>query len=234
MGAGVDTVGFSSTIDEHNYDDIAGIVDLALQRGVAAVSFMQNRYNRRAIFDRSRWQRYRLVCEQLYELMLEHRGILDVYTHDPFMLGLLDDRLTGEQVRADFIGANLCNVASSMVSIDPVGNVTGCNFIPEVIGNVREESFGAIWQRLIDRYADDRNPPTGACSSCGVLASCMGGCKAFHYVDRYDERCGESRFGEVEPHGLPVAAFESGVPDRAAGVFVQQVRPVSRLALGSE
>lgn len=230
LAAGVQTVGFSCTIDRHNYDDIPDIVALALRSGVHAVSFMQNRYNLRDVFNRSLWLRYAEVCKQIYELMLTHRGRLDIYTHDPFMLTLLDDRLDDNMARSDFIGANLCNVGTSMVSIDPVGNVTGCNFISEAIGNVREEPFAAIWNRLVERYSDRKQPPRGACSNCGVLSSCMGGCKAYHYVDKYDERCGEVRFGEQQAHGWPVASIDAVPPDRSAGVFIGMPRPVSRLA----
>jgi len=229
LSSEVETVGFSCTIDRHNYDTIHEIVDLALKHGVNAISFMQNRYNLRDIFDRRLWRRYEQVCRAIYELILEYRGRLDIYTHDPFMLTLLDDRLDDPHVRADFIGANLCNVATSMVSIDPVGDVTGCNFISEVIGNVRKESFTEIWSRLVDRYSDQKNPPTGACTNCGVLASCMGGCKAFHYVGKYDERCGETRFGEPEPHGLPVAIVDTLQPTRKPGVFLGVPTIASRL-----
>lgn len=233
LASDVDTVGFSSTIDSHNYDTIADIVDLALRTGVHAISFMQNRYNLRDVFDRALWRRYEQVCRDIYELMLEHRGRLDIYTHDPFMLTLLDHRLDDEERRAAFIGSNLCNVATSMVSIDPVGNVTGCNFIPEAIGNVRDEPFGAIWDRLVERYSDEREPPTGACTGCGTLASCMGGCKAFHYIGKWDERCGETRFGEPDPHGLPVAAVDAITPARAPGVFLGLPRVGSRLTQAS-
>jgi AdoMet-dependent heme synthase len=230
LGSGIDTVGFSCTIDRHNYDRIPDIVDLARRTGVQAVSFMQNRYNLRDVFDRDLWLRYEQVCRDVYELMLRHRGELDIYTHDPFMLTLLDTRLDDDAARATFIGSNLCNVGTSMVSIDPVGNVTGCNFIPEAIGNVRDESFDAIWNRLVDRYSDEREPPTGACTGCGVAAKCMGGCKAYHYVGKYDERCGQTRFGEHDPHGLAAAAVPALVPDRAAGVFLGMPRAISRLA----
>ncbi|ONI91742.1 hypothetical protein ALI22I_07700 [Saccharothrix sp. ALI-22-I] len=229
LAAGMDTVGFSCTIDKHNYDDIERIVALALDRGVHAVSFMQNRYNLRDVFDRSLWARYEQVCQTLYELMLEYRGKLDIYTHDPFMLTLLDQRLDDDAARRDFIGANLCNVGTSMVSIDPVGNVTGCNFISEAIGNVREEPFADIWDRLVSRYSDRSEPPRGACTGCSELASCMGGCKAYHYVDKYDERCGQTRFGEATAHGLAVASVDAVVPDRAPGVFLGIPRMGTRL-----
>ena len=220
LNSPVETVGFSCTIDRHNYDTIPEIVALATGSGVQAISFMQNRYNLRDIFDRSVQRQYERTCRQIYELMLDYRGRLDIYTHDPFMLTILDHRLTDESARADFIGANLCNVGTSMVSIDPVGNVTGCNFISQTMGNVREQPFREIWDKIVTHYSDKLNPPTGACGSCGVLSKCMGGCKAYHYIDKYDERCGESRFGEHTPHGLPVATVNAIVPDRAPGVFL--------------
>lgn len=230
LDSDVETVGFSCTIDRHNYAAIPDIIELAVRSGVQAISFMQNRYNLRDVFDRSLWRSYEETCRQIYELILLNQGRIDIYTHDPFMLTLLDDRLSDEHARADFIGANLCNVATSMVSIDPVGNITGCNFIPEVIGNVREEPFRVIWDRLVEKYSDEREPPTGACAQCGVLAQCMGGCKAYHYVGKYDERCGETRFGESAPHGLRQATVEAVIPDRAPGVFLGMPAVTSRLA----
>ncbi|KWX02264.1 hypothetical protein TH66_11025 [Carbonactinospora thermoautotrophica] len=232
--AGVPTVGFSTTIDTHNYADVEKIAAFAAELGVDAVSFMQNRYNRKNVFDRSVWPRYRDVCARLYELILRYRGRLDVYTHDPFMLTLLDERLDDPQERADFIGANLCNVGTSMVSIDPVGNVTGCNFIEETVGNVREEPFAVIWERLVDRYSDAKEPPTGPCVSCSVSGSCMGGCKAFHYSGKYDERCGAQRFGDDQPHGLPTSQVTISAPEpqRAPGVFLGMPRPRARSTRG--
>lgn len=117
LNSSVETVGFSCTIDQHNYATIPEIVALAMDSGVQAISFMQNRYNLRDIFDRSIQRQYESTCRQIYELMLDYRGRLDIYTHDPFMLTILDDRLSSESARADFIGANLCNVGTSMVSI---------------------------------------------------------------------------------------------------------------------
>ncbi len=222
LEAGVSTVGFSTTLDVHNYGEVRQIAELAESLGLHAVSFMQNRYNRPGVFDRALWQQYQDVCKGLYELMLEFRGRVDIYTHDPFMLSLLDDRLEDPNARADFIGANICNVATGMISIDPVGNVTGCNFIEEVIGNVREEPVAAIWDRLVHRYSDSEEPPDGPCSGCSDKPGCMGGCKAFHYNGKYDERCGEQRFGHPEPHGVsarPLPMYPTAPLSQKAGSF---------------
>ncbi|WP_067682380.1 radical SAM/SPASM domain-containing protein [Nocardia miyunensis] len=220
--AGIPAVGFSTTIDTHNYSDIERIAEFARDLGVDAVSFMQNRYNLTGVFDRSLWPTYLQVCQNLYQLMLDYQGTLDVYTHDPFMLTVLDDRLSDRTAREAFIGSNLCNVGTGMVSIDPVGNVSGCNFIEESIGNVREEPFQQIWDRLVDRYSDRSDPPTGPCGSCSALGPCMGGCKAFHYNGKYDERCGAQRFIDPEPHELATAdrPIPETAPTRSPGVFV--------------
>ncbi|WP_280332903.1 radical SAM/SPASM domain-containing protein [Nocardia wallacei] len=229
---GMATVGFSTTIDSHNYEHVDRIVDFALDIGVDAISFMQNRYNLHSVFDRTLWPRYQQVCERLYQLILDHQGVLDIYTHDPFMLTLIDDRLTDQTARELFIGSNLCNVGTSMVSIDPVGNVSGCNFIEEAVGNVRDEPFADIWRRLVDRYSDRREPPAGPCGSCSALGPCMGGCKAFHYNGKYDERCGAQRFVDFGPHGLDTAqqTISAAAPQRAPGVFVG----LPRLRVGAE
>lgn len=220
--AGISTVGFSTTIDSHNYGQVRQIAEFAHSLGVDAVSFMQNRYNLTEVFDRTLWPSYEAVCRELYQLTLDYQGVLDVYTHDPFMLTILDDRLSAREARDAFIGSNLCNVGTSMVSIDPVGNVSGCNFIEESIGNVRDEPFQQIWDRLIIRYSDRREPPRGPCTSCSALGPCMGGCKAFHYNGKYDERCGAQRFADAAPHRLDSAhrAIPSKSPGRLPGVFL--------------
>jgi radical SAM protein with 4Fe4S-binding SPASM domain len=224
LEAGVPTVGFSTTIDVHNYHRLDDVVALARRIGVQAISFMQNRYNRPGIFDRALWIDYVAVCRELYELIVAHQNVLDIYTHDPFMLTLLDDRIASDAARADFIGANMCNVATSMVSIDPTGNVTGCNFIEEVIGNVRREPFIDIWNRLVARYSDRIEPPGGPCSGCAHSTTCVGGCKAFHYNGKYDERCGETRFGHDEPHRmtkLSLPLYPEAPLHRKAGVYAR-------------
>ena len=52
----------------------------------------------------------------------------------------------------------------------------------------------------------------------------MGGCKAFHYTGKYDERCGETRFGEDRPHGLsvlPLPSYPTAPLHREAGKYIR-------------
>lgn len=223
--AGVPTVGFSTTIDAWNYARIPEIVGIALEHGLHAISFMQNRYNRPGVFQRPQWREYHRVCREIYEISIKNRGVLDVYTHDPFMLSLLDDRIIDPLEREDFIGANACNVGKSMVSIDPVGNVVACNFLDEVFGNVREEPFSDIWNRLVNHYANRHAALNGPCSGCSQESSCAGGCQAFHFHGIFDERCGEIRFGENIPHRnftnlQPLPQFRKAAEKVVPGTYI--------------
>ena len=213
--AGIANVGFSVAMDEYNYGALKDIVELAIELGMTDVSFMQTRYMSGHTLGSQFLGVYKSVCRQIYELSLQYRGVIDIYSHDPFMLHLIDDRLRDDRAAYEsFVGANVCNVGTSMVSIDPVGNVTGCNFLRESFGNVRDEPFQGIWERLVNHYRPVKRPGAGACQGCDLSSSCSTGCLAFHRADEnVDARCSTSRFPEVSAFPIPA----DGVPMPAAG-----------------
>jgi len=196
-------VGMSMAIENRNYARIEEVVELGAELGVDFISLMQVRPNLPNTFERYDWSGYQSLAADLYELILRYRGTIDVYTHDPFMISLMDDRIGSELAREDFIAHNQCNVGKYMMSICPNGDVTGCNFIEHVVGNLRVDSVETIWNRLVDEY-DDGKREGGPCSGCGKLSACKTGCKAFHlpFETRYDKRCEGERFGEWTPEGL--------------------------------
>lgn len=204
--AGISKVGFSVAMDEYNYGAIESTVELAVDLGMTDVSFMQTRYMSGHTLSPQFLGVYKSVCREIYELSLQYRGALDIYTHDPFMLHLIDERLRDDRAAySSFVGANVCNVGTNMVSIDPVGNVTGCNFLRESFGNVREEPFQKIWERLIDHYRPVKEPLSGACKGCSRASSCSTGCLAFHQAGvNVDARCSTSRFTDVSVRPVPV------------------------------
>ncbi|MBB2988529.1 radical SAM/SPASM domain-containing protein [Terracoccus luteus] len=226
--AGMSKVGFSVAIDEYNYGAIASTVELAVALGLTDVSFMQTRYMSGHTLGAHFLGVYKSVCREIYELSLQYRGVLDIYTHDPFMLHLIDDRLRDDPASyASFVGANVCNVGTNMVSIDPVGNVTGCNFLRESFGNVREEPFQEIWERLVDHYRPVKKPQSGACTGCSVASSCSTGCLAFHQAGvNVDARCSTSRFPEVSARPVPVeVASRPAVSPHADGRVLLPLAP---------
>ena len=68
-----------------------------------------------------------------------------------------------------------------------------------------------------------------------ALGPCMGGCKAFHYNGKYDERCGAQRFTDTAPHGLGSAdqVIPENSPGRAPGVFLGLPRARSATSGGT-
>jgi radical SAM protein with 4Fe4S-binding SPASM domain len=200
MQENIPTVGFSTTIDRWNYDQLDEIVALAKKLGVASLSFMQNRYNLPSKFEDNNSMQYEKICEKLFKLIIYNIGVIDIYTHDPFMLNFL----TGDfekKIAEKIICDNSCHVGLSKVSIDPVGNVTGCNFIAESIGNIRNDCIARIWEKLVNKYNTALDKP---CTSCAYLNVCSGGCKAFYYNGNFDQRCSVRRFNDKKSHNLDV------------------------------
>jgi len=72
-----------------------------------------------------------------------------------------------------------CGAGRLFCCIQPNGDVTPCMFIPSwVIGNLREESFEAIWEKMIaQRCFTDRESLEDNCGKCSYRYVC-GGCRA--------------------------------------------------------
>ena len=189
-------VGISMAVDTRNYHRIEGVAKMAEDLNIDCLSVMQTRPNKAHTFAMYDWSSYQQVCNYLYETIVQYRGRLDVYTHDPFMNTLLDARISSPAEREAFLAHNACNVGKYMMSICPNGDVTGCNFIERVVGNVRNEPISTIWDRLVGDY-DDREVKRGPCSTCSGQSSCQNGCKAFHlpYESEFDKRCDQGPFG---------------------------------------
>lgn len=192
-------VGVSMAIDTRNYKRIREVVELAAGWGVDFVSLMQVRPNKPHTFKAYDWSSYEAVCRDLYELILEYRGRVEIYSHDPFMITLMDVRLDNQREREEFVAHNQCNVGKYMMSICPDGEVTGCNFIERSVGNLRQAPLAVIWERLMREY-DDAHLREGPCVGCKNLGTCRTGCKAFHlpYESRFDKRCNEHPFNASE------------------------------------
>jgi radical SAM protein with 4Fe4S-binding SPASM domain len=69
-----------------------------------------------------------------------------------------------------------CQVGYGLCRISPVGCMTPCPLSDDVVGNVRERSFAALWaDSAWARYVRLEHLPAN-CRSCGDLETCRGGC----------------------------------------------------------
>lgn len=81
---------------------------------------------------------------------------------------------------ASFLGG--CGAGREYCAIQPNGDVTPCVFLPVVVGNLRESSFGEIWREsklLNDIRTRSRLKP--ACGRCNYKYVC-GGCRSRAYA----------------------------------------------------
>ena len=85
---------------------------------------------------------------------------------------------TGKQtmVLARYIGG--CGAGRCYCAIQPNGDVTPCVYIPSlVLGNLRYQKLGRIWDCELFRLLSDRADRGGHCRTCDFRAYC-GGCRA--------------------------------------------------------
>ena len=69
-----------------------------------------------------------------------------------------------------------------LVNIDWQGNVKPDPFFPEIIGNMTERPFSAIWldpeNALLARLREHPRKLSGKCADCGVIGICNGGSRS--------------------------------------------------------
>ena len=85
---------------------------------------------------------------------------------------------TGKQtmVLARYVGG--CGAGRCYCAIQPNGDVTPCVYIPSlVVGNLRNQRLGRIWDCEVFSLLSDRADRGGHCGSCNFRAYC-GGCRA--------------------------------------------------------
>ena len=131
---------------------------------------------------------YRFDPRRVIDFVVRHR--LDA----PFPIGMADNigYFTKEEpltrgdadARRCFPG---CGAGLSVVGIDSVGNVRGCESMYDerfIEGNLRLRSLREIWEDP-DAFSYNRrfDPSllTGECASCEMGAYCAGGCRSYNY-----------------------------------------------------
>ena len=63
------------------------------------------------------------------------------------------------------------------LTIDPMGRLRGCSVSSEVLGDLRQESFGAIMARAEVGYLRTTRRLPDECGGCAVARACGGGCR---------------------------------------------------------
>ena len=101
------------------------------------------------------------------------------------------------RVLAQYVGG--CGAGRCYCALQPNGVLTPCVFMPIPLGNVRTDSFDALWNRPVMELLRDRDARDGHCRVCDFKYHC-GGCRArswgyFRDLRRADPGC---RFNQAD------------------------------------
>lgn len=155
-------IGISPIITDVNLDDLPKLVDFAKDLGVDAIRFqpwhISLGHNETETMLNIKTDRLENL-DNIIEQVIDRTKKCGIYTNsDTYLRGVKKYFQDKERIDVEcFAGSFTCN-------IDWLGNVVACAFISH-IGNVREESFGDIWNS--QRFNDVRRDITkGNCQKC--------------------------------------------------------------------
>lgn len=131
---------------------------------------------------------YRFDPHTVIDFVVRHRE------ESAFAIGIADNigYFTADEslIRGDRRGQRVfpgCGAGLSVIGIDSVGNVKGCESMYDERfneGNLRSTTLREIWESP-DAFAYNRrftpSMLTGKCSSCEMGAYCAGGCRSYNY-----------------------------------------------------
>jgi radical SAM protein with 4Fe4S-binding SPASM domain len=184
------------TLHNGNMQDLPAIADLAISHGgwvspnqLKELPHPGLNYTNVAMSSDGLIQALRTVNEHLVKKFGMQRFMelsLQYAKHDPEVCSVASPN-------SKFI----CGMGHSLLDIDWNGDVYPChlNKGPELlIGNIFQEDFAAIFQRVADRGLRVMSNEIEKCSGCKFVSNCSGGCRAgayFNYgtLEHEDELC---------------------------------------------
>ncbi|MGQ0710423.1 MAG: radical SAM protein [Rhodoferax sp.] len=104
--------------------------------------------------------------------------------------------------------SSACLAGRSYFRIGPAGDVTPCPYIPDAIGNLRQQRLGELWREspVLQRLREEM--PGGKCGHCDYRISC-GGCRARALALAGDLMAEDPRCAYLPPTGaLPESPAE--------------------------
>lgn len=193
------TVGISTTITKHNYNEVEDMIDLADKLNVNIwmyYNFIPVGRGKDIIkMDISPEERDKLLhlllkkrnhvkpsllstAPQYAMCCVESKETISVTHFDAFS----QDPEVGERVNflAEFVGG--CGAARLYCALEPNGDIEPCVFMPIKVGNIKKDDFLDIWQNnSLFKKIRDRSKFKGNCGLCEYKEIC-GGCRARAYA----------------------------------------------------
>jgi len=151
----------------------------------ATIDFLKERYHIKKIYitrvgkpvnSDSSFDKYLLSYEDLCKVQdicvkTKFEYGIDVDTGCPYTLCSINSQKSFEL----FGYKKFCTAGKTSYSVDTFGNVKACPRDSKIYGNILEEDFSVIWQR-ISEWRDGTLLPA-ECKRCNMVEICKGGCR---------------------------------------------------------
>ncbi|MBF0344866.1 MAG: radical SAM protein [Nitrospirae bacterium] len=160
------------TVTDRNYKEIDKFVDMAVELGSKAVNFFFLVCTGRAMKGFISTENYEAALNKIVRLSDSEKRIMVRARCAPHIYRILhEDKVHIPQ------GTRGCLAGRTYMRIDPVGNITACPYMPDVLGNVKEDSIVDIWMHSKKLAVLRDGLYKGRCGRCEYTEIC-GGCRA--------------------------------------------------------
>jgi radical SAM protein with 4Fe4S-binding SPASM domain len=212
-----------TTLFPDNRNDLGALADLAQEAGALALNLFFLVCTGRGVTQTDMPQEmYEQTLEAIVALQRERPQIMIRARCAPYVRRLLALH-AGEAGAGYESWSSACLAGRSYVRVTPQGRVTPCPYIPEVVGDLRKESFDAIWRESSALRRLRSELPQGKCGDCDFRYSC-GGCRARAAAASgnllgEDPKCRHARSPEARPEQSPRERSEGAMqwdPDAKA------------------
>ena len=171
------------TVTQQNYHEVEAVADFAAEHGARVFNlYFLVPTGRGAFMTNITPQEYEALMDRLLTMQPKFMGRMLVNAKcAPHYQRVLWEHDPASPFLKGFIGAGGCPAGTQYVGITPDGDVTPCPYLPKYGGNVREQSFGEIWNNSeLFINIRQRKALDGRCGECEFNTMC-GGCRARAY-----------------------------------------------------
>ena len=148
----------SVTVTDNNIDCLDDIYELGQSLDVDYISFLKERRD-----GKSRILRNEEEYHDFFKRIITKKGRIKVLFHDskliPIINELYNNNCIDELTHERYYEMNCCHSRYTM-SVEPNGDVLGCNLVHYVIGNINEKPL-----KIIIEEKEDRNENISCCST---------------------------------------------------------------------
>lgn len=189
-----------TTLFAENRGDLEALADLAEELGAMALNLFFLVCTGRGVTQTDMPEPlYEETLRDIARLQKERPGLMIRARCAPYMRRLLNLH-AGESAGGYAEWSSACVAGRRYLRITPQGQVTPCPYIPEAVGDLREESLKKLWETNATLLRLRSELPGGKCGDCDFRFSC-GGCRARAFAVASDLMAEDPKCSYIRPPG---------------------------------